>query len=309
VLNAGEEGGATGYRPEIRGKVEFRGVTFSYGVSREGGESGQGADSGGCRGDSPAVSDAPVSDVSDIPDAPVSDIPPAFAAALAKPVLNGVSFVIEPGQTLGIMGGTGSGKSTLAHILSGLYEATGGQVLIDGVDILTIDKAWLRRNVGIVLQEPFLFSRTIRQNIAIAAPDAGLGEIREYAAAACVDRSIEGFDKGYDTVVGERGVTLSGGQKQRVAIARALIRKPPIVILDDSLSAVDTGTDIAVRKALREKLRGATVILISHRITTVMRADKILVLDDGAVAESGTHAELIARDGPYKRIYELQASI
>lgn len=267
VLNAREEGGATGFRPAIRGGVEFRGVTFSY------------------------ESAAPDS------------------SGAARPVLDGVSFTIESGQTLGIMGGTGSGKSTLAHILSGLYEPTAGQVLLDGEDILTIDKQWLRRNVGIVLQEPFLFSRTVRQNIAIAARDAEIGEIREYAAAACVDRSIERFDRGYDTVVGEKGVTLSGGQKQRVAIARTLIAKPPIVILDDSLSAVDTGTDIAVRRALRRKLKGATVILISHRITTVMRADKILVLDDGKLVESGTHEELLLREGPYKTIYELQSTI
>lgn len=306
VLNADEEGGATGYKPAIRGGVEFRNVTFSYGGSSGGvGYQGDGAVDNKVGNSTVPLTTGSVASVSDVPDIPGSGVPDTRA----KPVLNGVSFKIEPGQTLGIMGGTGSGKSTLAHILSGLYEATGGQVLIDGVDILTIDKAWLRRGVGVVLQEPFLFSRTIRQNIAIAEPDAELGKIREYAAAACVDRSIEGFDKGYDTVVGEKGVTLSGGQKQRVAIARTLIRKPPIVILDDSLSAVDTGTDIAVRRALREKLRGATVILISHRITTVMRADKILVLDDGRIAESGTHAELVAREGPYRRIFELQASI
>jgi len=259
VLNAPEEGGMTGYMPEIRGAVEFREVSFSYTEGR--------------------------------------------------PVLQGISFKIGAGQTLGIMGGTGSGKSTLAHILSGLYEPADGQVLIDGEDILSIDKRHLRRNVGIVLQEPFLFSRTVRRNIAIAAPDAGTEEIRGYAKAACVDDSIEGFDKGYDTVVGEKGVTLSGGQKQRVAIARTLVTKPPIVLLDDSLSAVDTGTDIAIRKALRAQLKGTTVIIISHRITTLMRADKILVLDDGKIVESGSHAELLAGEGPYKRIYDLQASV
>ena len=221
-------------------------------------------------------------------------------------MLDGLSFEIEAGKTLGILGGTGSGKSTVAYLLNGLYEPDGGAVYIDGVDVGRIEKAHLRRNVGLILQEPFLFSRTIAQNIAISAPDAGFSEIREFAETADVDGAVTGFEKGYDTIVGERGVTLSGGQKQRIAIARSLIGKPPVLIFDDSLSAVDTATDAAIRKNLKRSLKGSTVILISHRITTLMGADKIIVLKDGRVADSGTHKELISREGLYKRIYDIQ---
>jgi len=231
-------------------------------------------------------------------------------------VLENVSFTIKGGTTFGIMGGTGSGKSTLVHLLCRLYDLTGtdgaaGKITIDNADIKTIDHSNLRNNVGIVLQEPFLFSRTIAENIAICDASKGeakdhIDEIRKVAESACVDSSVMEFSDGYDTMVGERGVTLSGGQKQRVAIARMLMRKTPIVILDDSLSAVDTETDSKIRAALREKLDGVTVIIISHRITTLMNADKIMVLDGGKVAQTGTHHELIDTDGIYKEIYEIQ---
>ena len=231
-----------------------------------------------------------------------------------KPVLDDVTFTIPAGSTFAILGGTGSGKTTLMHLLNRLYdlEPGCGRITIGGVDISRIGRGYLRKNVAIVLQEPFLFSRTIRENIGITAQerdrDAMLEYVRAAARSACVDEAIEGFAQGYETVVGERGVTLSGGQKQRVAIARMLTQNAPVMIFDDSLSAVDAETDAKIRAALRERGKGATVILISHRITTLMQADRILVLEDGRVADLGSHAELIARPGIYREIYEIQMS-
>ena len=221
-------------------------------------------------------------------------------------ILKDVSFHIKEGATYGILGGTGSGKSTLVHLLDRLFVLEKGRIQIGGVDIQDIPLGWLREHVGMVMQEPFLFSRTIRENIAAANPEATMEEIREAAKIACVDEEILSFPDGYDTMVGERGVTLSGGQRQRVAIARMLIAKAPIMVFDDSLSAVDAETDTRIRRALKEKMKDATVILISHRITTLMEADRILVLNHGKEEESGTHRELIERDGIYRKIYEIQ---
>lgn len=221
-------------------------------------------------------------------------------------VLKDVSFHIKEGATYGILGGTGSGKSTLVHLLDRLFVLEKGRIQIGGVDIQDIPVGWLREHVGMVMQEPFLFSRTIRENIAAANPEATMEEIREAAKIACVDEEILSFPDGYDTMVGERGVTLSGGQRQRVAIARMLIAKAPIMVFDDSLSAVDAETDTRIRRALKEKMKDATVILISHRITTLMEADRILVLNHGKEEETGTHRELIERDGIYRKIYEIQ---
>ena len=229
-----------------------------------------------------------------------------------KPVLDDVTFTIPTGSTFAILGGTGSGKTTLMHLLNRLYdlEPGCGRITIGGVDISRIGRGYLRKNVAIVLQEPFLFSRTIRENIGITAQerdrDAMLEYVRAAARSACVDEAIEGFAQGYETVVGERGVTLSGGQKQRVAIARMLTQNAPVMIFDDSLSAVDAETDAKIRQQLKEKMGSATTILISHRITTLMQADRILVLDNGRVADLGTHEELIARPGIYRDIYEIQ---
>ena len=229
-----------------------------------------------------------------------------------KPVLDDVTFTIPAGSTFAILGGTGSGKTTLMHLLNRLYdlEPGCGRITIGGVDISRICRGYLRKNVAIVLQEPFLFSRTIRENIGITAQerdrDAMLEYVRAAARSACVDEAIEGFAQGYETVVGERGVTLSGGQKQRVAIARMLTQNAPVMIFDDSLSAVDAETDAKIRQQLKEKMGSATTILISHRITTLMQADRILVLDNGRVADLGTHEELIARPGIYRDIYEIQ---
>lgn len=225
------------------------------------------------------------------------------------PILKDVSFTIKSGTTLGILGGTGSGKSTIALLLDKLYELSPGQgrITIGGVDIRDISTPYLRRNIGMVLQEPFLFSRSIAENIAIAEPGAGPERIRQAAAAACLDETIEGFSKGYDTFVGERGVTLSGGQKQRVAIARVLVGKKPIMIFDDSLSAVDTETDAKIRAELEKRFGTASIVLISHRISTLSKADMIIVLDKGRIVEAGSHEQLKAAGGIYGQICRLQS--
>ena len=225
-------------------------------------------------------------------------------------VLQDVSFTVPWGSTFAILGGTGSGKSTIVHLLDRLYDLKDGQgrITVGGVDIRQIRRESLRRQIGLVLQEPFLFSQTIRENIAATHPDAAEAELRRAAEIACVDEAITEFPEGYETIVGERGVTLSGGQKQRVAIARMLMQQAPVMVFDDSLSAVDAETDAKIRAALRQRMEDATVILISHRVTTLMQADQILVLDDGKVADIGTHAELISRPGIYRDIYEIQMS-
>ncbi|MBR6395872.1 MAG: ABC transporter ATP-binding protein, partial [Lachnospiraceae bacterium] len=211
-------------------------------------------------------------------------------------ILHDVSFTIKKGTTFGILGGTGSGKSTLMYLMNRLYDLPegNGKITFGGVDVADMKAEWVRSNVGMVLQEPFLFSRTIKENIGITKEELTLSDIREAARIACVDDAISEFSKGYDTMVGERGVTLSGGQKQRTAIARMLTQKTPVMVFDDSLSAVDAETDAKIREALKENLGESTVILISHRITTLMQADCILVLDDGKVAELGSHEELLA---------------
>ena len=221
------------------------------------------------------------------------------------PVLSHISFTADPGQTIGILGSTGSGKSSMVQLLQRLYPITSGKITLSGVDIRDIERHHLRRNVGIVLQEPFLYSRTIGENIAIARPDASQEEITDAARTASVHDVIESFADGYETVVGERGVTLSGGQKQRVAIARMLLQNTPVLIFDDSLSAVDAETDAAIRDALHERRHG-TMFLISHRIATLRQADKILVLDQGRIVQTGTHAQLCAEDGLYRRVCVIQ---
>lgn len=234
----------------------------------------------------------------------------SFSYESGNEVLKSLSFQIEKGQTFGILGGTGSGKSTLLQLLTRLYELAPehGSIKIGGKDIREIPLEILRKNIGMVLQEPFLYSRTIRENISAANPDATFEEIRNAAKIACVDDAIMGFAEGYDTIVGERGVTLSGGQRQRVAIARMLLQKAPIMIFDDSLSAVDSETDSLIRHALKEHMQDATVILISHRVTTLMGADQIMVLNEGQIQEMGTHQQLIQQEGIYKKIYEIQMS-
>lgn len=224
-------------------------------------------------------------------------------------MLYDIDFTIPAGTTLGILGGTGSGKSTMMALLDKLYpiEPDHGRITIGGVDIRKIRTEHLRRHIGMVLQEPYLFSRTLEENIAITRPELSRDEVREAARAACLDETIDSFAKGYETFVGERGVTLSGGQKQRAAIARTLTQNTPIMIFDDSLSAVDTETDAKIRAALQKRFGTASVILISHRITTLSKADQILVLDKGRIVERGSHDELKEAGGIYQKIYEIQS--
>lgn len=234
----------------------------------------------------------------------------SFSYEDGQDVLSDVSFEIPAGTTFGILGGTGSGKSTIVQLLTRLYECeeNGGTIRIGGRDIREIPLEELRDKVGMVLQEPFLYSRTIKENICASRPDASMEEIRKAAQIACVDDAIMSFPDGYDTLVGERGVTLSGGQRQRVAIARMLLSRAPVMVFDDSLSAVDAKTDYQIRLALKKERGDSTLILISHRITTLMGADQIMVLNHGKIEELGTHEELIEREGIYRKIYEIQMS-
>lgn len=224
------------------------------------------------------------------------------------PILENISFKIPQGTTFGILGSTGSGKSTLMYLLNRLYDLPpeNGQITIGGIDVADMKGEWVRSHIGMVLQEPFLFSRTIAENIGITKEEFNLSQIRKAASTACLDEAVSEFAKGYDTVVGERGVTLSGGQKQRTAIARMLTQETPIMVFDDSLSAVDADTDARIRQELRKNLENATVILIAHRVTTLMQADCIMVMDKGKIMEMGTHQELMNRGGIYRKIYDMQ---
>lgn len=223
-------------------------------------------------------------------------------------VLKDVSFTVPAGKTFAILGNTGSGKSTLVHLLNRLYDLPDGcgKITIGGVDIRDIDRQYLRSQIGMVLQEPFLYSGSIKENVGITKESSAFDDIREACEIACLDSAIDSFTDGYETIVGERGVTLSGGQKQRVAIARMLVEHTPVMIFDDSLSAVDAQTDAMIREALKKRMAGTTVILIAHRITTLMQADCIMVLEDGAVAEMGSHEQLMEHHGIYRRIYDIQ---
>ncbi len=221
-------------------------------------------------------------------------------------ILHDVSFTVKGGSVIGIMGGTGSGKSTLMGLLDRLYELEEGSITIGGVPIGQIDRETLHRRVGFVLQDTYLFSGTIAENICMGTERVDMDAVKHASEVACFDGAVNEFKEGYETFVGERGVTLSGGQKQRCSIARMLATKPDIMIFDDSLSAVDSETDAAIRRALRREFEGCTVILISHRVTTLSHADQIVVLDEGRVAEMGTHAELVAHGGIYSRVCAMQ---
>lgn len=229
-----------------------------------------------------------------------------FSYADGVKTLDDVSFSIGSGQTVGILGSTGSGKSTLMYLLTRLYDPDEGRITVGGVPLENIPRQYVRRNIGIVLQEPYLFSRTLGENIRITCADMPEETFAEAVSTASLDETVQKLTNGLDTVVGERGVTLSGGQKQRTAIARMMTGKPPVMIFDDSLSAVDTETDAKIRDALRKKCAGSTVVLISHRVTTLMDADLILVLDKGRIVESGTHGDLMRRGGVYRRIHDIQ---
>jgi len=223
-------------------------------------------------------------------------------------VLHNVSLTIPAGTTTAIVGATGSGKSTLLSLLPRLHEAPPGTVFIDGVDVRQIPLATLRGAIGFVAQEPFLFSASVADNIAFGLSDRPHSQaaIEEAAATARLDKDIETFPNGYDTLVGERGITLSGGQKQRTAIARALVMSPAILVLDDALSAVDTHTEEEILQRLSRVMRQRTSIIVSHRVSTVRGADQIVVLDNGRVAESGTHDSLVRHGGLYAELYRKQ---
>ena len=231
----------------------------------------------------------------------------SFSYGEGPEVLHDVSFTIPGGGSFGILGGTGSGKSSLLMLLCRLYAPTAGRIAVDGKDIAAMPARWVRKNVGIVLQEPFLFSRSIEENIGVCGANAE--EIRAAAITACVNGDIERFTQGYDTLVGERGVTLSGGQKQRLAIARMLTNKTPVIVFDDSLSAVDTETDENIRAALDRDLHSATTIIVSHRITTLLDCDRVLVLDKGRVSQLGAPEELLAAPGLFRTIYDMQMAV
>lgn len=225
------------------------------------------------------------------------------------PVLRDVSFTIPAGKTAAVLGGTGSGKSTIMYLLQRLYTPTSGKITIGGVDIQQIDRKYLRAHVGLILQEPFLYSKSIRENVGITAPEQEAERIEHAADIASASGFIAKADKGWETVVGERGVTLSGGQKQRIAIARTLLKDNNILIFDASLSAVDTETDAQIRAALRHEQKDVTTLIISHRVTTLSQADLILVLENGQITQQGTHAELCSQPGLYQRINSIQNAL
>ena len=224
------------------------------------------------------------------------------------PLLNNISFDIKAGETIAIVGKTGCGKSTVVHILERLIDYSEGSITVDGVELKDIDKKWIRNHIGIVLQDPFLYNKNIYDNVRIASPNKTKEDIYNATKIAHIHNDILNFDKKYETLVGEKGTTLSGGQKQRLAIARMLILNKPVIIFDDSLSAVDTETDQSIRNSLKE-LNNITTIIITHRITTAKEADKIIVLDEGSVADIGTHDELANKDGLYASLWKIQGAL
>lgn len=232
-----------------------------------------------------------------------------FSYQDGKPVLQDISFSVSAGQTVAILGATGSGKTTLMLLLQRLYDPTGGRILFDDTPSVNIRRAYLRRHVGIVLQEPFLYSRSVFDNIAITQPHSAAADVQAVSKMASLHDSVLSFEQGYQTMVGERGVTLSGGQKQRVAIARMLLQRTPVMIFDDSLSALDSETDAAIRAALSQRREKATTFIISHRVNSVFQADQIIVLDHGRIIESGTHQSLLEKGGLYAKLWRLQGAV
>ncbi|MCA8920552.1 MAG: ABC transporter ATP-binding protein [Planctomycetes bacterium] len=224
-------------------------------------------------------------------------------------VLKDVSFRLERGQTLAILGPSGSGKSTIVNLLLRLYDYDQGSIRLGGHELETLERKLVRRNTAVVLQEPFLFSKALGENVRLGAPHSSEEELVAATSAACIHATIEGFAEGYATKVGERGVTLSGGQRQRVALARALLQEPAVLILDDSLSAVDTETEASILRALEARTEKQTTVVIAHRVSTVRHADQVLVLREGRIVQAGTPAELRAVEGPFKRLWEAQTSL
>jgi ATP-binding cassette subfamily B protein len=239
-----------------------------------------------------------------------TDIGFAYDDAPEVSVLKEISFSVKPGQVIALLGSTGSGKTTLANLLPRFYEYTGGKIILDGIELKRYPRSYLRSQIGIVEQEPFLFSRTIRENITYGIDrEVSQEEVEETAQAAAVHDSIMTFPDKYNTLVGEKGVTLSGGQKQRVAIARTIMKNPRILILDDATSSVDLETESDIRQALENLMENRTTFIIAHRIQSVMKADLIVVLDKGRIIQMGTHDELLAQEGVYQKIYDIQTQI
>jgi len=229
-----------------------------------------------------------------------------FGYVKDRPVLTNITFKVNPGEKIAILGATGSGKTSLVYLIPRFYDANSGRILIDGKDILNFKISSLRQQIGLVLQDVFIFTGTIKDNVAFSRPDASMGEIMDAAKHARIHDFIMSLPEGYNTIVGERGVTLSGGQRQRITIARALLVKPKILILDDALSFVDAKTEKEIQEALEEAMKGKTSFIIAQRLSTIKNADKIMILDNGEIAEFGTHKELMTRSQVYRRIYETQ---
>jgi ATP-binding cassette subfamily B protein len=221
-----------------------------------------------------------------------------------RPVLDAIDLELDAGRVVALIGHTGSGKTTLASLIPRFYDVQAGSVSIDGVDVREVTLASLRGEIGVIAQDPFLFSATVRENIAFGRPEATDEEIEHAARLAQAHDFVEALPDGYDTVIGERGITLSGGQRQRVAIARALVVDPRILILDDATASVDASTEARIRDGLREAMRGRTTIIIAHRLSTIALADEVIVLQDGRVAARGTHDELVGTNSVYREIYE-----
>ena len=230
----------------------------------------------------------------------------AFGHQEGEQTIRDISFTVEPGKTLAIVGPSGSGKSVLMHLLLRLYDYSSGSIQLDGHELADLDRQWLRAQFSVVMQEPFLYSKTVGENIHLARHHAAEDEISEAARLAEIHETIQGFPSGYSTPVGERGVTLSGGQRQRVALARALLQETPILLLDDALSAVDSETEASILKALRDRHGRRTTLVIAHRLSTLAHADHVIVLEDGRITQRGTHSELIAEEGLYSRLWKIQ---
>jgi ABC-type multidrug transport system fused ATPase/permease subunit len=221
-------------------------------------------------------------------------------------VLKGIDLTLAPGEVVAVVGPSGAGKSTIAQLMARFYDPQTGKVLFDGRDVRTLDPGWLRRQIGAVAQEPVLFSTSVRDNILYGRPGASDAEIEAAARTANAHTFVTAMPDGYQTQVGERGVQLSGGQKQRVAIARAVLKDPKVLILDEATSALDAESEHLVKEALERLMKGRTTLVIAHRLSTVMSADRVVVLDGGAVVQSGSHARLVREDGLYRRLVEKQ---